>query len=165
MRLQHLRADVNLAWPSASVAVRGTDGTRQLIFSAHDSLFPARQPREPSHSAASHAEGLEQAPKIARPLAAAQFGIVDAVIRPAMTRRHLCSELELLQVRVGAWEADAGQRIVGRRIFPCCTLVILPLLVTALRSEHARSLLERCASICTFVLHVPPYEHPYLVIA
>ena len=94
--VQHLHSDVNLAWPSAKIAVRGVDGTPQLIFSAHDSLL--REQKVDADCGGSGG-GSSEAPRIARPLAASQYGIVDAVIRPAMTRRHLCTELALLQVR------------------------------------------------------------------
>lgn len=93
--LQHLNADVNLAWPSARIGVRGPDGTRQLIFSARASLLSGSSRDRQGRAAAAGPE----APRIARPLAASQYGIVDAVIRPAMTRKHLCRELALLQVR------------------------------------------------------------------
>jgi acetyl-CoA carboxylase carboxyltransferase component len=33
--LQHLRGDVNLAWPSAEVAVMGSKGAIEVIFKGH----------------------------------------------------------------------------------------------------------------------------------
>jgi acetyl-CoA carboxylase carboxyltransferase component len=33
--LQHLRGDVNLAWPSAEVAVMGSKGAVEVIFKGH----------------------------------------------------------------------------------------------------------------------------------
>jgi propionyl-CoA carboxylase beta chain len=35
LSLQHLRGDVNLAWPSAEVAVMGSKGAIEVIFKGH----------------------------------------------------------------------------------------------------------------------------------
>jgi acetyl-CoA carboxylase carboxyltransferase component len=40
--VQHLRGDVNLAWPTAEVAVMGSKGAVQIIFSGKDKDAVAR---------------------------------------------------------------------------------------------------------------------------
>jgi propionyl-CoA carboxylase beta chain len=83
MSSKHLGGDVNLAWPTAEIAVMGAQA-------AMDVLYAKRPPEE-------RALALEQyEDEFMSPLGAAQLGYVDEVIEPRHTRRRLIEELRLL---------------------------------------------------------------------
>ena len=84
MSSQHLRGDVNLAWPSAEVAVMGSKGAVEIIFKGSDVA-----------KMASEVADYEEA--FYTPLSAARRGFVDDVIAPAETRARLVRELRLLR--------------------------------------------------------------------
>lgn len=90
MSSKHIRGDVNLAWPTAEIAVMGPDGavsiiSRKEIESAKD---PAKRKAE---LVADYRE------KLANPYVAAQRGFIDDVIEPKETRPRLINALEMLQ--------------------------------------------------------------------
>jgi len=80
MSSKHLRGDVNVAWPSAEIAVMGAKGAVEIIFRGKD---VEANTREYEH-------------KFANPLVAAQRGFIDAIIEPSETRRLVCESLEML---------------------------------------------------------------------
>lgn len=84
MSSKHLRADVNLAWPSGQVAVMGAKGAVEIIFRG---TGPEEQARQTA----------EYEDKFATPMQAAAHGFLDDVINPRDTRARLCAELELLK--------------------------------------------------------------------
>jgi propionyl-CoA carboxylase beta chain len=90
MGSKHLGADVNLAWPTAQVAVVGAQGAVNIIrrkeIAASDDPDKAR------------AEFIEQyEDTFATPYIAAERGFVDAVIEPSQTRREVARALRLLR--------------------------------------------------------------------
>jgi acetyl-CoA carboxylase carboxyltransferase component len=90
MSSKHLRGDVNLAWPSAEIAVMGPEGAvnvveRKGLDAANDST---------SLRAELIAEYREQ---FANPYVAAARGYLDAVIVPRETRPRLIRALKVLQ--------------------------------------------------------------------
>jgi len=87
MSSKHLRSDVNLAWPSAEVAVMGAKGAVGIIFRGKD---PERVAKE--------VEDYEA--KFYTPIAAARYGFVDDILRPRATRARLIQELSMLQDKV-----------------------------------------------------------------
>jgi propionyl-CoA carboxylase beta chain len=80
MSSKHLRSDVNIAWPTAEVAVMGAKGAVEIIFRGD----------------APEKEVEEYTERFATPLVAAQRGFVDTILRPSETRNYLCTELERL---------------------------------------------------------------------
>jgi propionyl-CoA carboxylase beta chain len=98
MSSQHLRSDVNLAWPSAEVAVMGSRGAAEILFK-----------RQGDEAAAERAR-LEYERRFCSPLPAARLGFLDDVIRPSETRRRLCRELELLRGRKLGGGLGPGRR-------------------------------------------------------
>lgn len=84
MSSKHLQGDVNLAWPSAEVAVMGSAGAVEIIFKG--------RPRE---QMAAEIEAYER--KFYTPLSAARHGFLDDIIRPSDTRQRLCAELAVLR--------------------------------------------------------------------
>ena len=89
MSSKHIRSDVNLAWPSAEIAVMGPDGAVNIIF--RKELAEAKDP------VARKAELVaEYREKFASPYVAAERGYIDDVIEPKETRPRLINALEML---------------------------------------------------------------------
>jgi propionyl-CoA carboxylase beta chain len=90
MSSKHIRGDVNLAFPTAEIAVMGPEGAVNILYRRE--LGEAADPA--AFRAARIAEFRE---KFATPYVAAARGYVDDVIEPRETRRRLCAALELLR--------------------------------------------------------------------
>jgi acetyl-CoA carboxylase carboxyltransferase component len=89
MSSKHIRGDVNLAWPTAEIAVMGPDGAVNIIF--RKELAQAEDPIQ--RKAELVAEYRE---KFANPYVAASRGYIDDVILPSDTRSRLINALEML---------------------------------------------------------------------
>ena len=86
MASKHLRGDVNLAWPSAEIAVMGPKGAVEIIF------------REEAKDAnAIESRTNEYREKFANPFVAGRRGYIDDVIFPRDTRKRLCRSLAMLR--------------------------------------------------------------------
>lgn len=89
MSSKHIRADVNLAWPSAEIAVMGPDGAVNIIF--------RRELSESKNPDKRRTELVEEyREKFANPYIAAGRGYIDDVIEPRETRPRLINALEML---------------------------------------------------------------------
>jgi acetyl-CoA carboxylase carboxyltransferase component len=89
MSSKHLRGDINLAWPSAEIAVMGPEGAVNIIF--RKELAKAKDPEK------KRAELVEEyRKKFANPYVAASRGFIDDVIEPSTTRARLINALEML---------------------------------------------------------------------
>jgi acetyl-CoA carboxylase carboxyltransferase component len=89
MSSKHIRGDVNLAWPTAEIAVMGPDGAVNIIF--RKELEKAEDPVQ--RKAELVAEYRE---KFANPYIAAERGYLDDIIEPRETRQRLINALEML---------------------------------------------------------------------
>ena len=89
MSSKHIRGDVNLAWPSASIAVMGVEGAVNIIF--RDEIAAAA---DPDAERARLRQEYEE--RFANPYIAAGRGYIDDVIMPSETRPRLISALEML---------------------------------------------------------------------
>ncbi|MFQ5407293.1 MAG: acyl-CoA carboxylase subunit beta [Anaerolineales bacterium] len=89
MNSKHIRADLNLAWPTAEIAVMGPDGAVNIIF--RKELADAADPE--ARKAELVADYRE---KFANPYVAAARGYIDDVIEPHRTRPRLINALEML---------------------------------------------------------------------
>ena len=89
MSSKHIRGDLNLAWPTAEIAVMGAKGAVEILYRSEiaDAAEPEKVTRE---FEATFRE------KFANPYLAAARGFVDDVIDPRETRWRLISGLELL---------------------------------------------------------------------
>ena len=86
MGSKHLGADVNLAWPTAEIAVMGAKGAVSILY--------RRELAEAEDQDAMQAEFEEQyLEDLANPWRAAERGYVDAVIKPSQTRIELIKAL------------------------------------------------------------------------
>ncbi len=89
MSSKHIRSDINLAWPTAEIAVMGPDGAVSIIF--RKELEKASDPvKRKAELVAEYKE------KFANPYVAAQRGFIDEVIEPKETRPRLINALEML---------------------------------------------------------------------
>jgi propionyl-CoA carboxylase beta chain len=89
MSSKHIRGDVNLAWPSAEIAVMGPEGAVNIIFRKE-----LGQAEDPAKKRAELVEEYRQ--KFANPYVAASRGYIDDVIEPRETRPRLINALEML---------------------------------------------------------------------
>lgn len=93
MGSKHLRCDVNVAWPSAEIAVMGAEGAVNIVYrkeiAAAADAETARRERV-----------QEFQERFANPFVAAEHGFVDDVIEPRQTRRHVIRALRLLETKV-----------------------------------------------------------------
>ena len=89
MSSKHIRSDINLAWPTAEIAVMGPDGAVNIIF--RKELEKAKDPV--TRKAELVAEYRE---KFASPYVAAERGYIDDVIEPKETRPRLINALAML---------------------------------------------------------------------
>ena len=92
MASKHLRADVNLAWPTAEIAVTSPEGAVNVIFR-----------KEISSSADPVAERArltaEYRERFANPYRAAELGYVDEVLKPEETRPRVIRAFEMLRTK------------------------------------------------------------------
>ncbi|MBX3427577.1 MAG: acyl-CoA carboxylase subunit beta [Pirellulales bacterium] len=86
MSSKHLRGDVNLAWPTAEIAVMGPKGAVEIIF---------RKDRDDPARLAELTE--EYRTKFANPFIAGHRGYIDDVIMPRETRKRICRSLAMLR--------------------------------------------------------------------
>ena len=90
MSSKHIRGDVNLAWPTAEIAVMGIEGAVNIVF--RDDLASAADP-----DALRDQLAREYRENLANPYVAAARGYIDDVIEPRETRPRLINALEMLQ--------------------------------------------------------------------
>ncbi|MEC9464806.1 MAG: carboxyl transferase domain-containing protein, partial [Myxococcota bacterium] len=90
MASKHIRADINLAFPSAEIAVMGPDGAVNIIFT--------RQLAEADDPVAKKKELVDDYRKtFANPMKAAELGYIDEVISPETLRPRLVRSLDMLK--------------------------------------------------------------------
>jgi propionyl-CoA carboxylase beta chain len=90
MASKHIRADYNLAFPTAEIAVMGPDGAVNIVY--RKEILAAADP------VAAKARFVEEyKAKFANPYKAAELGFVDEVITPRTLRIRLDRALDLLR--------------------------------------------------------------------
>jgi propionyl-CoA carboxylase beta chain len=92
MGSKHLGGDVNLAWPTAQIAVMGAAGAVNILYRRQ--LAAADHPDELRKELTTQYEDT-----LANPYIAAERGYVDAVIRPAETRVAVTRALVSLRTK------------------------------------------------------------------
>jgi propionyl-CoA carboxylase beta chain len=92
MGSKHLGGDVNLAWPTAHIAVMGAQGAVNILYRRE--LAAAEDPDALRSSLVTEYEDT-----LANPYIAAERGYVDAVIRPAETRSQVIRALRALRTK------------------------------------------------------------------
>jgi propionyl-CoA carboxylase beta chain len=92
MGSKHLRADVNLAWPTAEIAVMGANGAVNILH--RRTLADAVDPEATRKDLVADYED-----HFANPYIAAERGYVDAVIKPSDTRAQVVKALRILRTK------------------------------------------------------------------
>ena len=97
MSSKHIRTDLNLAWPTAEIAVMGPEGAVNIVYGreleqvlkqAEATEGPLSDERKAELLAAARSEKVHEfREQFANPYVAAERGYVDAVILPHETRR------------------------------------------------------------------------------
>jgi len=90
MNSKHIRGDINLAWPSAEIAVMGPKGAVEILY--RKEIAEAADPE-----AATTVRERDYREQFAHPYIAAGRGYIDDVIDPRETRARLISALDMLR--------------------------------------------------------------------
>jgi propionyl-CoA carboxylase beta chain len=90
MNSKHIRGDINLAWPTAEIAVMGPKGAVEILF--RKEIAAADDPE-----AAVREREQEYRDRFAHPYIAAARGYIDDVIDPRQTRPRLINALDMLR--------------------------------------------------------------------
>ena len=92
MGSKHIRTDLNLAFPTAEIAVMGPQGAVNILY--RDEIAGAADPE------AERARRVAEYQKLfANPFVAAERGYIDDVIMPRTLRRNLVSAFAMLQTK------------------------------------------------------------------
>ncbi|MCR4422974.1 MAG: acyl-CoA carboxylase subunit beta [candidate division WOR-3 bacterium] len=90
MSSKHIRGDFNFAWPTAEIAVMGSEGAVNIIF--RKEISEASNPEERRRQLVTEYEA-----KFGNPFKAAELGYVDEVIEFKETRRKIIASLQILE--------------------------------------------------------------------
>ncbi|MDX6281729.1 MAG: propionyl-CoA carboxylase beta chain [Kribbellaceae bacterium] len=96
MGSKHLGADINLAWPTAQIAVMGAQGAVNILHRRE--LATAAEAGE-DIEARRQQFITEYEDHLANPYIAAERGYIDAVIKPSETRAEIIRALRLLRTK------------------------------------------------------------------
>ena len=97
MGSKHLGADVNLAWPTAQIAVMGASGAVNVLYRKELAAVAAEFGAESAEVIALRGRlQTEYEDTLANPYMAAERGYVDQVIRPSATRATITGALRML---------------------------------------------------------------------
>jgi propionyl-CoA carboxylase beta chain len=112
MSSKHLRTDLNLAWPTAEIAVMGPEGAVNIVYKRElETTLRRAEAVMPQGVSLSEEQKLEILAEVrqekvaefrerfANPYVAAERGYIDAVIRPSETRRRLNAALDMLATK------------------------------------------------------------------
>jgi propionyl-CoA carboxylase beta chain len=94
MGSKHLGADINLAWPTAQIAVMGASGASNIV---HRKTLAAANERGEDVNALRAKLDQEYEDTLLNPYIAAERGYVDSVIPPAYTRGYVARSLTMLR--------------------------------------------------------------------
>ena len=92
MSSKHLRGDVNLAWPSAEIAVMGAEGAVEILYRRE-----IASSSDPVKSKEKYEKEYREA--FASPIIAAERGFIDDIIEPSKTRFKIIKSLITLSTK------------------------------------------------------------------
>ncbi len=96
MGSKHLGADINLAWPTAQIAVMGAQGAVNILYRKRLAEAEA-EGRDVEAARQEFITAYEDA--LANPYVAAERGYIDTVITPSNTRMNISKALRALQTK------------------------------------------------------------------
>jgi propionyl-CoA carboxylase beta chain len=94
MGSKHLGADMNLAWPSAQIAVMGASGAANILYRKE---IAAAEEKGDDVEALRAKRQQEYEDALLNPYVAAERGYVDSVIPPSYTRSYVARGLRMLK--------------------------------------------------------------------
>ncbi len=94
MGSKHIRTDINLAWPTAEIAVMGPEGAVNIVYRRELASAGADQ------NAVRQQKIEEFRDRFANPFVAAERGYIDDVIEPRETRPRIIRALAMLENKV-----------------------------------------------------------------
>ncbi|MFC4471475.1 acyl-CoA carboxylase subunit beta [Streptomyces xiangluensis] len=94
MGSKHLGADLNLAWPTAQIAVMGAQGAVNILHRRTIAAAPEEEREEVRQRLIQEYED-----RLLNPYAAAERGYIDGVIMPSETRSHVVRGLRQLRTK------------------------------------------------------------------
>lgn len=95
MGSKHLRTDVNLAWPTAEIAVMGPEGAVNIVYKREIAAGATAEEQD----AVRQAKIEEFRERFANPFVSAEHGFIDDVIEPRQTRPRVIRALRLLETK------------------------------------------------------------------
>ena len=96
MGSKHLGADINLAWPTAQIAVMGAQGAVNILY-RKELAAAAEEGRSVDEVRAAFIKEYEDT--LANPYIAAERGYIDTVITPSNTRMNVSKALRALRTK------------------------------------------------------------------
>ena len=96
MGSKHLGADINLAWPTAQIAVMGAQGAVNILY-RKELQKAVKEGRDVEAARADFIKLYEQT--LANPYIAAERGYIDTVITPSNTRMNVTRALRALKTK------------------------------------------------------------------
>lgn len=96
MGSKHLGADINLAWPTAQIAVMGAQGAVNILYRKQ---LAAAAERGEDVDAARQTFIAEYEDTLANPYVAAERGYIDTVITPSNTRMNVTKAFRALRTK------------------------------------------------------------------
>jgi propionyl-CoA carboxylase beta chain len=93
MSSKHIRGDFNYAWPTAEIAVMGSEGAVRILYGRELARIEDEEDREERRQqlVADYEE------KFGNPFKAAELGFIDEIVEFRDTRRRIISALEVLK--------------------------------------------------------------------
>ena len=93
MGSKHIRTDINLAYPTAEIAVMGAEGAVNIVY--------RREISAAADPVAARKEKVDEFnERFASPFVAAERGFIDDVIEPHETRPRIIRALRMLETKV-----------------------------------------------------------------
>jgi propionyl-CoA carboxylase beta chain len=96
MGSKHLGADINLAWPTAQIAVMGAQGAVNILYRKEIAAAQS-DGRDVDEVRAGFVQAYEE--QLANPYIAAERGYIDTVISPSNTRMNVTRALRALKTK------------------------------------------------------------------
>ncbi len=96
MGSKHLGADINVAWPTAQIAVMGAQGAVNILYRKEIGATLVDGADGPDTAALRARLQTDYEDTLANPFIAAERGYVDEIIRPSETRRIITRSLQVL---------------------------------------------------------------------
>jgi propionyl-CoA carboxylase beta chain len=92
MGSKYIGADINLAWPTAEIAVMGAQGAVNILYRSEIS-----EAKDPENARAELITEYNET--LANPYLAAERGIIDAVIEPNQSREYITKAFRTLKTK------------------------------------------------------------------